>query len=119
MKTYKYKLLSLFLVIAFSVQAQKFDKKITESFKVNSDVELVINTAHTDVSIETWNKNTVSIEAVMEVEGVSKKEANKILDQWKFEALENKDKVKVTSKSSNIKTCKSLYLLDQKSQKSK
>jgi len=102
MKTYKYKLLSLFLVLAFSVQAQKFDKKITESFKVNSDVELVINTSHTDVSIETWNKNTVSIEAVMEVEGVSKKEANKILDQWKFEALGNKDKVKVTSKSSNM-----------------
>ena len=102
MKTYKYKLLSLFLVLAFSVQAQKFDKKIKESFMVNSDVELVINTAHTDVTIETWNKNTVSIEVVMDVEGVSKKEANKILDQWKFEALGNKNKVKVTSKSANM-----------------
>lgn len=102
MKTYKYKLLSIFLVLTLSVQAQKFDKKITESFKVNSDVELVINTAHTDVSIETWNRNTVSIEAVMEVEGVSKKEASKILDQWKFEALGNKNKVSIQSKSSNM-----------------
>ena len=39
MKTYKYKIVTLaLLLLAISVQAQKFDKKITEKFKVNSDV---------------------------------------------------------------------------------
>ena len=70
MKVYKYKIFGLIVLLAVSVQAQKFDKTIKEKFKVNSDVEVVINAAHTDVDIETWNKNEVSIEAVMEIEGL-------------------------------------------------
>ena len=55
MKTYKYKIVALLMLLAFSVQAQKFDKKITDKFKVNSDAVIVINAVHTDVDIETWN----------------------------------------------------------------
>jgi len=102
MKVYKYKFLSILLLLAIGLQAQTFDKKEKESFKVNSDVELVINTTHSDVTIETWNKNEISVEAVMEVEGVSKEEADKILSKWKFEALGNKNTVKITSVSSNM-----------------
>ena len=50
---------------------------------MNPDVTIVINATHTDVDIETWNKNEVSIEAVIEVEGVSKKEAEKIVKHEK------------------------------------
>lgn len=102
MKTYKYKIFALLVVLAVSVQAQKFDKTIKERFKVNSDVEVVVNAAHTDIDIETWNKNEVVIEAVMEVEGLPKKEAEKLLEKWEFEALGNKNKVKITSLSSNF-----------------
>jgi ribosomal protein S13 len=102
MKEYKYKIMGLLVLLAVSVQAQKFDKTIKEKFKVNSDVEVVINATHTDVEIETWNKNEVAIEAVIEVEGVSKKEAEKILEKWKFEALGNKKKVKIASLSTNF-----------------
>jgi len=103
MKTLKYKIFSLIvLFITISVQAQKFDKKITEKFKVNSDVTIVINATHTDIDVETWNKNEVSIEAFIEVEGAEKDEAKKIIEQWKFEALGNKNKVKVSSSSGNM-----------------
>ena len=102
MKAYKYKIFGLIVLLAVSVQAQKFDKTIKEKFKVNSDVEVVINAVHTDVDIETWNKNEVSIEAVMEIEGLPKEEAEKILEKWKFEALGNKNKVKITSLSTNF-----------------
>jgi len=104
MKTYKHKIVTLTLMFltVISVQAQKFDKTIKEKFKVNSDVEIVINTAYTDVDIETWNKNEVSIEAVIEVEGLPKEEAEKILAKWKFEALGNKNKVKIVSLSNNF-----------------
>jgi len=103
MKTYKYKIVTLaLLLIAISVQAQKFDKKITEKFKVNSDVIIEILADNTDVDIETWNRNEVSIEAVMEVEGVPKDEANKILENWNFEAMGNKRKVEITSLSDNF-----------------
>ena len=103
MKTYKHKIVGLLFLLSVSVQAQKFDKTVKEKFKVNSDVNLVINTVHTDVDIETWNRNEVSVVAVMEVEGVTEKEANKILKEWKFEALGNKKTVKISSSSNNFK----------------
>ncbi len=102
MKTYKYKIIGLLVLLTLSVQAQKIDKKITEKFKVNSDATIVINATHTDVDIETWNKNEVSIEAVMEIEGVSEKEAEEIFKKWNFEALGNKNKVKIVSLSNNF-----------------
>ncbi len=104
MKAFKYKLLAIGFLVSISVQAQTFDKKVKEKFKVNSDVELVINTSNADVTIETWNKNEVAIEAVMEVEGVEEKEANRILDKWKFKALGNKNRIEVSSGSSHFET---------------
>ncbi|SDX85133.1 hypothetical protein SAMN05444411_11098 [Lutibacter oricola] len=97
MKRITYKLTISILLIAFGLQAQTFNKKIEESFNVNSDVNIVVNTSHSDVVIDTWNRNEVSIEATIEIEGVSEKEAKKLMDKWSFEALGNKSKVKVTS----------------------
>ena len=103
MKTFKHSILSLLLILTFSVQAQKkYDKKVKETFKVNPDVEIVINAQHTDVDIQTWNKNEVVVEAVMEVEGVSEKEAQDILSRWSIEALGNSKKVKISSGSNNF-----------------
>jgi len=103
MKTLKYKIVSLVvLFIAIGANAQKYDKKVTEKFKVNSDVAIVINASHTDIDVQTWNRNEVSIEAFIEVEGVDKEEANKIIKQWEFEALGNKSKVKISSSSNNM-----------------
>ena len=78
MKTLKYKIVGLLVLFAIVAQAQKYDKKVTEKFKVNKDVTVEINASHTDVDIETWNKNEVLVEAFIEVEGVDKEEANKI-----------------------------------------
>lgn len=102
MKVLKYKILAILLLVGISLQAQTYDRKINEKFKVNSDATLEINANQTDVIVETWNKNEISIEAVMEVEGASKEEANKILSKWKFEALGNKSIVKVMSNSESM-----------------
>ncbi|MEX1382731.1 hypothetical protein [Lutibacter sp.] len=102
MKTYRYNLTTFILLFTVVVNAQTFDRKIKENFKVNSEVEVLINASYTDVEIETWNRNEVSFEAVMEVSGVEKSEANKILKKWKFEALGNKNIVKINSASGNM-----------------
>lgn len=102
MKTYIYNLTIFFLLFTIVVNAQTFDKKIEEKFKVNPEVELIINAAYTDVEIETWNKNEVSVEAIMEVSGVEKGQATKLLKNWEFEALANKNKVKIKSTSNNM-----------------
>ncbi|WP_347175416.1 hypothetical protein [Polaribacter uvawellassae] len=102
LKTYK----SIgFLIAAFlisSLQAQKFDKKFTENFKVNKDVVLAINATNADINVTTWNRNEVAVSAVITVEGLSKKEAAKFLKNWKFEALGNKSKVQVNANANRF-----------------
>jgi hypothetical protein len=99
-KSYK-NLVTLFaLCILGTVTAQKFDKKFTENFKTNKDVEVAINATNTEINVTTWNKNEVQVEAFIEIEGLTKKEAEEYFKNWEFEALGNKRKVKIKSKDS-------------------
>ncbi|HKJ06063.1 MAG TPA: hypothetical protein VJ970_01210 [Flavobacteriaceae bacterium] len=103
MNLLKYSLLTFILLLSFSVSAQKkYDKKIKESFKVNSDVEIEVDVAYTDVDIETWNRNEVAVTAVMEVKAKSKKEAERLLKNWNIEALGNSKKVKISAKNNRV-----------------
>lgn len=92
-----------FLGTAF---AQKFDKKFTENFKVNKDVEIVINASNSDINVTTWSKNEVQVEAYIEIEGFSKREAEEYFEKWNFEALGNNKKVSITSKGGNFSQLK-------------
>jgi len=103
MKHKSYKYIFTFIAISFlgTVFAQKFDKKFTENFTTNKDVEVAINASNTDINVTTWDKNEVQIEAFIEIEGISKDEAEKFFKNWEFEALGNKKKVQITSKGNN------------------
>ncbi len=100
-KSYKHIITLFALCFLGNTFAQKFDKKFTESFKVNKDVEVVINASNTEINVTNWNKNEVKVEAFIEVEGLSKEDAEKYFKNWNFEALGNKSKVKITSKGGN------------------
>ncbi|WP_158009589.1 hypothetical protein [Tenacibaculum todarodis] len=91
----------LFLFVA-TVFAQKSDKKITEQFTTNKDVVVEINASNAEINVETWSKNKVAVEATVEVEGLSKEEAEKYLNNWKFEALGNKSKVVINANGNNF-----------------
>ncbi|WP_340077475.1 hypothetical protein [Leptobacterium sp. I13] len=82
----------------FSVYAQKQTKKTTESFDVNKDVTIDINTSYTDIEFETWNKNKVEITAILEIDGASEEEVEGYFESWDFEALGNKSKVSISTK---------------------
>jgi hypothetical protein len=84
--------------------AQKFDKKYTEEFNTNADVVIDVDTRHTDIQIETWNKNKVSIEATIEIEGASKEKAEEIIKNWKFKVLGNKNVIEIISKTNSLFT---------------
>ncbi|WKD86387.1 hypothetical protein KCTC32516_01762 [Polaribacter huanghezhanensis] len=104
MKLKSYKVVG-FLFTAFfisSLHAQKFDKKFNENFNVNKDVVLAINATNADINVTTWNRNEVAVEAVITVEGLSKKEAEKFLKSWEFEALGNKSKVQVNANANQF-----------------
>ncbi|MBL4904646.1 MAG: hypothetical protein JKZ00_01165 [Flavobacteriaceae bacterium] len=104
MKFNKHKIIGLLCTVLFisSIQAQKYDKKYSEKFKVNKDVQLVINANNADINVSTWNKNEVSVEAVITVEGLSKKDAKKFLKNWEFEALGNKSKVEINANANKF-----------------
>ena len=99
MKTYKHNFLALILLFSTVLFAQKQDKKVSESFNVNSDVVVDITARYTDVVIETWNKNVVSVEGVWQTDGLNKEESNELFESVDFEALGNKEKVVITAKS--------------------
>ncbi|MDH3321536.1 MAG: hypothetical protein OEM04_01035 [Flavobacteriaceae bacterium] len=96
MKVSKHNIIWMILLCSTVVFGQKQSKKINESFKVNSNVLVEINTRHADLTVETWNKNEVSIKGEMTVEGMTQSEAS---DYFKknFEALGNRDKVVIHS----------------------
>ena len=101
MKTYKHDFLAFILLFTTVLFAQKHDKKVSESFKVNNDVFVDITTRYADVTIETWSKNVVSIEGSWEVEGLNKEDSNKLFENVDFEASGNKEKVIIRAKSNN------------------
>ncbi|MDE1206131.1 MAP7 domain-containing protein [Tenacibaculum larymnensis] len=102
--TFKQFKISVFLLLVTGVvSAQKYNKKFSENFKTNKDVVVNINASNADVDVTTWNKNEVSVEAVVEVEGLDKNEAQKYLDNWKFEALGNKSKVQINANKNSFR----------------
>ena len=104
MKLKTYKVVG-FLFAAFlisSLHAQKFDKKFNENFNVNKDVVLAINATNAEIEVTTWSRNEVAVNAVITVEGLSKKEAEKFLNNWKFEALGNKNKVQINANANQF-----------------
>ena len=91
----------LLLSVTLMAFSQKESKKYSEEFNVNKDVILEIEASNSEIDVTTWNKNKVLVEAYIEIEGLSKEEAQKYLNNYKFETLGNKSKVKVISGSNN------------------
>ena len=102
MKTLQYKLIIALLSLGLMVSAQKVDKQYNEEFNVNDNVVIDINTRHTDIEIETWNKNKVVVEATIEIEGARKEKAEGIIEKWVFKALGNKNEIDIVSKSNSF-----------------
>ncbi len=101
MRANRHSLIWYFLICTAITFGQKQTKIVKDSFKVNKDVLVEINARYSDIKVEIWKRNTVSIEGVWEVDGMNKEEAEKYFKDWNFEALGNKNKVIINSKSSN------------------
>ncbi|CAL2104295.1 conserved protein of unknown function [Tenacibaculum sp. 190130A14a] len=92
----------LLLFVTGTLVAQKFDKKFSEKFYTNKDVVVDIKASNAEIDVTTWDRNEVAVEAVIEVDGLSKKEAEKYLNNWKFEALGNKAKIQINANRGNF-----------------
>uniref|UniRef100_UPI0030DA2C1F hypothetical protein n=1 Tax=Zunongwangia profunda TaxID=398743 RepID=UPI0030DA2C1F len=96
MKMHKLNYILLFLLgCTFSASAQDMMQR---SYDVNKDVVIEIDAKNTNIIIESWDKNTVTIEAFIN-DGVPKNKATKMMDTWKLSTSGSKNKVQVSSKS--------------------
>lgn len=103
MKILQYSILLFFVFTVFGLNAQK--KKHKEEFNVKSDVVIDINTRHSDIEIETWNRDKVVIEAYLVIEGekFTEKEYNNFYKKWDFDVIGNSKEITVKSRAnSNI-----------------
>ncbi len=80
---------------------QKETKTYNETFSVGKDAVLNIDTSHADIEFETWAKNEVAIEAVIEIAGATEEEAKRYFEKESFEILGNSQKVVIKTKGSN------------------
>ncbi|MAM27918.1 MAG: hypothetical protein CMC13_02755 [Flavobacteriaceae bacterium] len=112
--TYKRSLVTAVCVLCVGITNAQGTYK--ESFSVNDDATVQVNTSHTNVVFETWNKDKVEVEAFVEGENLSEKEKQEIFDSWKFDVLGNSKKVVITSNEGSLwggfETMGSLHSLD-------
>ncbi|MDX1315803.1 MAG: hypothetical protein R3356_09905, partial [Eudoraea sp.] len=62
-------------LLTMGVYGQTQRKEYKETFKVEDNSVLAINTSHADIEFDTWNRNEVVIEASIELEGATEEEA--------------------------------------------
>ena len=112
--TYRHSLVTIvFLLCVGLVYAQNSYK---ETFTVGDDAVVSVNTSHTNVVFETWNKDKVEVEAFIEGDDLTDTERQEIFDSWKFDVLGNSKKVVITSNEGSLwggfETLGSLHSLD-------
>ncbi|WP_224484542.1 hypothetical protein [Robertkochia aurantiaca] len=89
----------LLAVVFYGMAQEKKSKNYSERFKVNEDVSIDINTAYTDIVLETWNRDEVVVEATITVENVSEEKAKDVFEKWNFSATGNSGKVTINANS--------------------
>ena len=79
------------------VIAQK-SKTYKESFKVDKDAVIELNTSYADIEFDTWDKNEVVVEAVISLEGASEEEAQDYFEKAGIEIMGNSSAVKISTR---------------------
>ncbi|MUP44200.1 hypothetical protein E0K83_00385 [Gramella sp. BOM4] len=72
-------------------------KKLSKTYKTSENVDVNIDSRHTNIIIENWDKNEVKIEAYLETEGVDKETAQKMLEAWDLQTAANNGTVRIKS----------------------
>lgn len=87
-------------ILLFTTISQA-QKEYKETFNVDDDVTVSVNTTHTNIVFETWNRDKVEVEAYIDGEKLSEAEKQDLFDNWDFTVLGNSNKVVISSKGGN------------------
>ncbi len=81
-----------------SLTAQQKLNKLSKSINVSKDVTIDLNTSYVQIEVDTWNKNTIEVEAYVESDKLSKEELKKALDDWNVTVDGSGNMVSIASK---------------------
>jgi len=84
-------------LLAGGVYGQTQRKEYKETFKVEGNSVLAINTSHTDIEFDTWKRKEVVIEASIELEGATEEEAAAYFEENGIKILGNSERIEVTT----------------------
>jgi hypothetical protein len=93
----QYKLSLTVIAVLFVSVSVLGQKKYVESFRATSDKIVKLNTAYTQIIFESWDKNKIEIEALVEGDDLSKEEKQTLFDAWDFSITETDEGVVVHS----------------------
>ncbi|MCX2720444.1 hypothetical protein [Lentiprolixibacter aurantiacus] len=89
-----------FVLLAMGAYGQTQRKEYKETFKVEDNSVLAINTSHADIEFDTWNRNEVVIEASIELEGASEEEAAAYFEENGIKILGNSERIEISTSGS-------------------
>jgi len=95
LRTFKHSLLVAGMLLSSAWVVGQTSYK--ETFDVNKDAVIEVNTSHTNVIFETWNKDKVEVYAYIDDDKLSNKEKEELFDNWKIDVLGNSKKVVISS----------------------
>lgn len=101
---YKLSIVTSCMLCCVGLFAQDKQNKLKEKLNVSADVIVNLNTSHTNVVFETWNKNTVEVDAFLEGEDLNDENSQRILDSWQVDVSTNGKEVLIRSAAGNLWT---------------
>jgi hypothetical protein len=111
MKTKYITLLLWFFCFTLCGSAQERLTKLSQKIDVTKDVNIDLNTSYVQIEIDTWNKNTLEVEAFIEGEKLSKEELQEVLKAWNLKVEGSGDYVKISSEGT-YSSWNNLHALD-------
>jgi len=90
------------VLLLFCVSLVSAQSTYKESFNVGDDAVVSVNTSHTNVVFETWNKDVVQVEAFIDDESLSAKEKAEVFKNWDLEVLGNSKKIVIKSNDGSL-----------------
>ncbi|MDC6367472.1 MULTISPECIES: hypothetical protein [Flavobacteriaceae] len=91
----------LFSLTGFLCHGQE-KRTFKETFNVGEDAVLNIDTSHTDIEFETWDKNQVEVVATIELEGATEEEANTFFEKDIIKIIGNSKEIEVSTVGSGF-----------------
>jgi hypothetical protein len=82
--------------------AQEKSKTYKETFNVDQDAIININTSYADIEFETWDKNQVEITAVVELEGATDEEAQSYFEKDQVTIKGNSKEIEIRTTGSGF-----------------